>query len=384
MLNWPVLSDEALTILAETSPTDDSEPGWFAIKASSLPGRFSESEEALVKIPRYLDSKELVEFIGYTKKSASEIFDRYRDALPNFPELAKLCAFFRGRVYASANTSSDNDDEWSRVILNIGINPTVKDQILDPGFRELRLRQSAHYWVLDTTTTIYDWLHKLDSLVRTSHPKGSGLGTLDRKVRDDELNLLKGGSEISLAEAFCHQRIEPSKFEFRLGFTDMRPVGDFSPYTQGVYLSEHREIARHDAMYAQRRLTQGDSCCQAGILHVILKREFLHDAEEIYGDDWKEFVMYCRLRSTPPTHLKSYEQASVLIDPVLMANDHQLMGMVSRDRDFRSLRPYRLSDGWCATQYCFKDVFRSDLRKYVRMWWEPLESPLLQEGARVI
>lgn len=376
-MSYPVLSDEALQILAKTSPIDDSEPGWLRVRAASLPGRRSVSEDTIVRIPRDIDSKETVELIGFTKSKASAIFERYLAALPKFSHMATIRDFFRGQVYSYRDVSSDDDDEWSRLILRMGITSTVKDQILDPEFRTIRLSKTAHFWVLETVTTIYEWLDNLDSLILSSIPRSSALGTLNRVIAEDEIDLLKGGSETRPVEGFCNQRFQPA-YETRLHVITSRPGADFSPGTCDLYLTDNREFALQDALYARRRMAQGESSCEAGILHVIVKQGFLRDAEEIYGDVWRQIVMYGRLMCYFPDHLESYKRASILIGPVLMANTNQVSGVVGRGLDYRGLQPHRLSDGLCATQYCFKEVDRSDLKKYVRMWWEPIFESLGQ------
>lgn len=111
-------------------------------------------------------------------------------------------------------------------------------------------------------------------------------------------------------------------------------------------------------------------------LEVLESEELLHNVKELCGDVWKEFVMYSRLGLHVPEHLKQYNQASVLIGPVLMANETKVQRIVGGTRDFKNLQFHRLSNGSVAMQHCLEGpAFFELLNEQVRMWWEIIEPP---------
>lgn len=194
-----------------------------------------------------------------------------------------LLGFVKGHV-RSAKDASLPWENWQTAMDNMGIKRSLQQAVMDPDFENLRVTQSAMYWVLDTLVTKYMYLKDLDKIVlglagtkrrnegdvqlesglgqsssqSTSTRGGKGslesesaetpttsaaalhTGTQNHQVADNETELLKGGAQVRLMEAIRTTRDPPNIYVNRLQNIYSAIPGDF--LTNKLYIAQDREM----------------------------------------------------------------------------------------------------------------------------------------------
>lgn len=119
---------------------------------------------------------------------------------------------------------------------------------------------------------------------------------------------------------------------------------------------------------------QGELVVGVGILRMIVPTELLADHAQIIGDQWKEFVMHCRLQSEEfPPHIQPVTENAVIMGPILKANDDMVEDAEGEDLNFRQLEPWRLQSGESVQQQCLKGIgLIRALNQRSRLWFEIL------------
>ncbi|KAL9024773.1 MAG: hypothetical protein Q9196_006267 [Gyalolechia fulgens] len=248
---------KAFEIVSDPNFSSHSRSPCISSKAASLPSLSSSSDTESIDIPQVLESVETLTFIGFVSTAASIIFNKYQESLL-VCDWCELLDFIRGHIESSDDAASE-DADWDQAILDMGIKPSIKDQILDPQLTTTRPSETARHWVLDTLITKFLWRKSLNTLVLGSIPKtpeslssesgspgptkaadpkkpkpitrlekssngqaskvsklgkGKGpsrppllaMGTSGREANHDEIDLLQGGAQPRLTGAFWNQR----------------------------------------------------------------------------------------------------------------------------------------------------------------------------------
>ncbi|KAI4251211.1 MAG: hypothetical protein L6R42_008468 [Xanthoria sp. 1 TBL-2021] len=416
-----VISSEASAQLSLNGDSPISEGGWFHIRVrdiSSSSSSSSEEAEPRVTIPAVLESVQALSFIGFTDRAADQIM--YRHSLVSaHRDDVDILSFAKGHI-RSAKDASLPWENWRDAMDEMGVKNSVQEAIMLPQFESLRLTQSAMFWVLDTISAKYMYLQSIDRevlgyargprrsesyvqiesrLSGESRPSSSSkptqpssskaaqgkanpqpsqalhLGANDHQVGDGEIELLKGGTQVRLVQAFPSPADPPNDVINRLQNIFSAIPGDFSPNESALYFTKQRDVAYQYMDYARERTTeQSQQLLAVGILHVIIPTEFLADHAQIYGDEWREFVMHCRLQiGRFPSHLTYLKNTSVIMGPILKANDAMVRNVVGDGREFRRLEPWRLANGASAQQQCIKGTNLIEaINERARIWLEIL------------
>ena len=123
------------------------------------------------------------------------------------------------------------------------------------------------------------------------------------EVQEDEIDLMKGGTRERLERAVVLPGHGLNQIRNRLELALSLPPGDFSGTEAMLYLTKQYEVSWKYADY-QKRITQ--PTVEIAILHVIIPQEVIAQAGtvELFGDEWKEYVMLCHLSQAIPQHLR--------------------------------------------------------------------------------
>ncbi|KAL8920175.1 MAG: hypothetical protein Q9208_006421 [Pyrenodesmia sp. 3 TL-2023] len=416
----PIISSEASAHISLSAEPPVSEGGWIQLRVRDISSSSSSSEEAesRITIPTVLESVEALSFIGFNAHAADRIMHRYNLASAHEADL-NLLGFAKGHVRSARDASLPWED-WETAMEEMGVKISLQRAIMDPHFEALRLTQSAMFWVLDTITAKYMYLQSLDREVlglprgpgrsedyvqlesrlsgeypRTSTSKatqpssskaGKGtakpspspalhVGATDHRVGDGEVELLKGGAQVRLIQAIRTATDAPNAVINRLQNIYSAIPGDSSPDQQALYVSKQRDVARQYMDYARQRMREQDHQLLAvGILHIIVPTDLLADHAQIFAQDWKEFVMHCRLQTEPfPSHLSWLLETPVIMGPILKANDAMVRDMVGEGMNFQALEPWRLPNGSSAQQQCIKGTqLVRNMNQRARIWLELL------------
>lgn len=82
--------------------------------------------------------------------------DRFRRTQRETPD-EELIQYAKGTIRCG-NDATDDEDNWDKAMQSMGIDDDLRDRILDPTSRDIRLTQTATYWVLETVSDLYDFL----------------------------------------------------------------------------------------------------------------------------------------------------------------------------------------------------------------------------------
>ncbi|KAL8907601.1 MAG: hypothetical protein Q9207_001338 [Kuettlingeria erythrocarpa] len=416
-----VISSEASAYLALEGNSSVSEGGWLRLRVRDVSlssSSSSDQDEARVTIPTILESVQALIFIGFHDQAANAIMHRYTLASAH-EENPDILSFAKGHVRSAGDASLPWDD-WEAAMAEMGVKTSLQDAIMDPRFEALRLTQSAMFWVLDTITTKYMYLLSLDrevlglprgprrsegyvqfeSRLSGEHPRSSStketqpssskagkstvgfspsparhVGATNHEVGNGEVEFLKGGAYVRLLRAIRTARDPPNAVVNRLENIYSAPPGDFTSSQLAIYLTKQRGVAHRYMEYARHRVTeQGRDIVAVAILHLIIPTDLLDNHAQLFGAEWKEYVMNCRLQTQPfPTHLEWLLDTPIITGPILKANDAMVQELVGDERNFEALEPWRLANGASAQQQCIKsDQVVRNINRQARMWLELL------------
>jgi hypothetical protein len=333
----------------------------------------------------FLESAEAMEFLGFTREAARDIFERFENASRSIED-EYILDYAKGHVRSVPDVGCPNDD-WHSAIIAMGITPTLCEQILDPEFTDLRLTQNARYWVIDTIVAKYLFLASLDNNVLGLRPSDQGPVSLQARLQrskkssglssellkqeaernpepqlqtsattqalsDTELLLLKGGDCVGLKRAI---RLGTDTEDINRIQNVLSPPGDFAGGVYGLYFTKQRQTAYKYAAYAKKRLqTAGEDPIAVGILHVIVPRELTTESVEIHGEIWQEFVWNHRLQRPTPHHLRWIDKAPLIIGPVVKHSPAKFEKLVKNGMNHKALQPLKLQGGGSASQHFLK------------------------------
>ncbi|RSL69244.1 hypothetical protein CEP54_002442 [Fusarium duplospermum] len=138
----------------------DLEYGHLPLDAS-----VSQASDMFVSIPDQLISQATIEYVGFSKTKANEIWSTWnnwpsigpgRETDPDDSGLqVTFLDFICGYISSSLDTYSDDDDEWINCVNAYGLSMELQNSILDPLFKYLRLSDSCAEWSRDTIQMRY-------------------------------------------------------------------------------------------------------------------------------------------------------------------------------------------------------------------------------------
>ena len=194
MNRTPVLSEEALNRLREYGEPVTSDGGslWISLSAiSSSPS--SKNDTTKIHIPQYLESVQALEFLGFAPAPAQEILDRFNSAFEEHPH-AQILDYATDYVRSAPDGVSPEDD-WEGALESMGVKESLKDSILNPSHADIRMTETASYWVLDTMDAKNAWLKGLNSDILTPGVLEARLGGDSEGEEEEE------GGEVSVSES---------------------------------------------------------------------------------------------------------------------------------------------------------------------------------------
>ncbi|KAL2692121.1 hypothetical protein Neosp_002527 [[Neocosmospora] mangrovei] len=136
------------------------------LMSQGLAGPVDESaSDMFVSIPDQLISQATIEYVGFSKTKANEIWSSWnnwpstRPRRETDPEDTALQVtfldFICGHILFSFDTDSEDDDEWINCMNTYGLSKELQDAVLDPLFKYLRLSDSCAAWSKDTIEMRY-------------------------------------------------------------------------------------------------------------------------------------------------------------------------------------------------------------------------------------
>lgn len=378
-----VISEQAFRKLVERGEwfrwEGGSRFGWIKLRVSAIYPGYPEASspsanDATISVPHILESAATLQFLGFTAAASAEIVETFlmNSKHPGFEK--DIFAYARAHVCISDYYSHRKDD-WTATIDGMGIRLAVRDQILDARFRDLRMTESARFWVLDTMKAKYEFLKALDSRILDplgTLPVASSTGM--PPIDDTEIDLMRGADTTRLMRTMSMNMDRPS----RKGINQLYHLQDVShtgncesswATLSGLYVSKQREVAAQYAEYTRVRVReQGHDVIAVGILHITLPKGVLAESVRTFNMRWRRPVAR---RQDLPTYADSTARCHAIIGPIATINRH------------KAPESMRLPSGVVATQVCLygEEIMRK-INERCRVWLEFLPSTIeIQEEA---
>lgn len=290
---------------------------------------------------------------GFNTDRAREIFDIWETWPQDGPQQeidpddgglrVSFLDFLLGRVWNMEDAWEDDNGKWLECLERCGIAPSLKEAIMDPFSRDIRLSKSCIFWIKDTIRQHFTGLEEIQKQskerVRTAL---SSLGS-GQKSRTQSSSTA-GPSQPQQPAQFSsvpsqRQKLSP---QGRLLGTNLYKVidearisglfdshgnvssdittlwssspSDFSPSSAMFYFSPDSKLAEYYAAYARRRA----QCEAVVILCMKIPNSAIESLQEprlrrFYwpSADWKRTIWCCRTRRRLPRYNKSHSAAKL-------------------------------------------------------------------------
>ncbi|KAG5923203.1 hypothetical protein E4U42_005019 [Claviceps africana] len=362
--------------------SSDSEESYIPLSPSSL-----SSGDSHADIPQVLDSFATIKYLGFTEEKASSLWSSWTRERQDYDRDLGIIPFIEliiGHVEPNHEDDAwtDDDEEWYRFMASHGINQELQAAIMDPRFKEVRLRASCFYWIKDTLETRYLGLEDIQQAsyerVRAlqrhrQRPEGSRSGqppvadepapTVTSEAAAEAANAIPGFTTLFRGMSTArmdHLRSSGDSPVNALDFQKSHESGsDFVPRNNvGIFFSVDREIAVLYALYAKRRHKDHSACLvQIRVPNSAIESLSHEQLQRIYWDPtgndktWEKVVFNCRQRTTLPREFRSrFSQAILLIGTIARRPNH----FYQRLDSYEQITPnevMRNADGRPAVQY---------------------------------
>ncbi|KZF24811.1 hypothetical protein L228DRAFT_281852 [Xylona heveae TC161] len=166
MSRVPSLTAEALAKLKNfgTPATPTETNGWRSIFGSTCKSITSGGSKDSITIPEYVESRETLEYLGFTERAAKKLWQRIQKL--EEPEMNPFMTMVRAYI-RSFPDAIDEGDDWNAVMANIGIAERLQTAIMSPEYSEIRLSETAHYWLIDTMERDFEFLEEISDRIST-------------------------------------------------------------------------------------------------------------------------------------------------------------------------------------------------------------------------
>ena len=375
---YKVLSNEALTVLAERGDGAVLRDGVRAVSNSSYATSSSLDSEATVLIPDELESVETLEFLELEHDTARTVYAQFRQRQSEFPHRASILRSAQRHLDSFEANPGLEDEDWIGAMNRIGLTKGFQARLMDPDYKDMRLSGSLKEWVSELFNTRYEFLNGLDAVVkgppslslgrktssldfngkfstksappispRTSSSSGPKLGTFKLSpqpqiasaiegpsgVLDEHLMLFKGAAISRL------EKVHLANGHLNFAALSSSPPGDFSDSFRGggLYFTKQEAVAWRYVQWT-RKIVDG-KVVPVGILQVAVPRHLLVSIKELHGDEWRQFVWANRREDQLlPESSFDLENYAWLVGPIT----HQSTDRINKLSDKSEMQMWKL------------------------------------------
>ncbi|CAG8018207.1 unnamed protein product [Penicillium nalgiovense] len=354
------------------------------------------SSSSFVSIPDHLISFATLLHLGYNSQTATHIWENWN----NWPSWGPMresddieygvpfIDFAKGHIGSALDTCEDDDAQWFHCMELYGISNELREAIMDPKFRQIRLTESCKFWVQDTFKLRYRGLKAVQAASREREMANRREASRPGQTRSTDSGQRSISDSLRMAPWLSHETaLSPaatSAAENAPGYTTLfkgvdrarvetlfqdskrvlvgclgsRQPSDFVPGgSGGIYFAIDREVAEYYASYTKRR----DGCSAVVIVQLTIPNPVIESLpttrlQRIYwrSEQWKAFIFHSRREEAPlPSKLRKYHVADLLIGSICRRPTHIFANMKSPD-EVTERMVFKLKDGRNAVQYVFK------------------------------
>ncbi|KFA48240.1 hypothetical protein S40293_07375 [Stachybotrys chartarum IBT 40293] len=327
-----------------------------------IPLQSEAAEDAFVTIPKQLISLATLEYIGFSRMKASQLWDTWtnwpldgprRETDPDDGSLEMtFIHFITGIFDTSTDTCSNNDADWISCMQSFGLSQELQLAIVDPVFKYLRLSDSCSAWAKDTVQMRFAGLELIrsaslereKSLQRASGRSGGSHGATSGPSRSQSrsasgiqrasssnvsISTLTSASAVAARNApgftTLYKGIDQARIEGLLGedgkLKDVQtllsnPPSDFSGRGAMFYFTPNFEVAQYYAAYAKRRAgSESVVIITIAIPNRVIQAMDAPELQRIYwpSPEWKELVWSSRNQNNLRGSLRRSRKATLII-----------------------------------------------------------------------
>jgi hypothetical protein len=302
-----------------------------------------------IDLPDTANSISGLEFIGFDHKTATHIFNTYNGYKEPFSSVEAsnydFFSFIHGHIIHINSARFDILSDREKMT-KLGIRKEVQDAILDERFMNVFGTQTLQFWIEDTIRVNYTTLLRLKDQTNNIEPDldseslSKYCTTLDSPPKILENHTILYKTHITTTDPLFSED----------GTLDVPTLnsprgGDFNWLSEAQYWTPDLHLAERFRQYISLRCPFSTTL----LLSLQMPDSFLAslNIEELwYGEEWKEYIRYCKTKSPPPSHLQHLCKADILIGHISIKSQH-LNGKVSENDILMH------QDGSKAIQWCF-------------------------------
>ncbi|RSM20072.1 hypothetical protein CDV31_001151 [Fusarium ambrosium] len=333
------------------------------------------ADDIFASIPDQLISHASIEYVGFSKAKADEIWNSWNNWPSTGPRretdpsdgglVVTFLDFISGHIATSFDTSEDDDGEWTNCMNRYGLATELQHAILDPHFKYLRLSKSCADWSRDTIHMRYAGLKEIQraswdramtlqragyrlaarsdngSSARVEPPSGStssrpGQRSISGMQRDMAPGIStessNSASAIAARNAPGHVVLFKAMDQGRIrGLLDENgrlkqietllssPPSDFSGTRSRFYFTPDFKVAQYYAAYAKRRANvEAVVMIRIAIPNHVIEGMEEGEIQRLYwpSPEWKEFVWCNRTARALPRPLRKLRAATLMIGTI--------------------------------------------------------------------
>jgi hypothetical protein len=313
-------------------------------------------------VPEYIESVETLEYIGWGEEKAANIWARWEIVKQTESNEAAFQQHFLEYALSVIPDLKleDQQEDWDAEMLNWGVGAELRAAIMDEAYTNIRLTESAQYWVKDTMEVRYLSLERLqrDSQMRAQTSATSTNNATDTRenpvVITQPTTSLTVPGRLTLYKAIAKDRVgqDPTgkiSIENLVSGTpsDFRGVGGTT-----LYFTPTLEVAEHYRGYIRRRYNGAAPL----MLELSVTNSFIEALPPLilrFGDLWKEIVYTSRRGLLLRGDLKRIHRLPLIIAPIARSHNRTISSLGDYHQ-ISSVRHVLYVGGSEAIQYVFQ------------------------------
>lgn len=291
-------------------------------------------------IPEFMESVETLEYIGWGEAKAIEIWARWEIVKQTESTGTTFQQHFLEYALSAVPDLKleDGQEDWDAELLNWGVGDELRTAIMDEAYTNIRLTESAQYWVKDTMEIRYLSLERLQresqmrAQIAAASTNNATNNTTDNRENPEVIPRVATSSTIPgrsvLYKAIAKDRVgqDPTgkiSIESLVSGTpsDFRGVGGTT-----LYFTPSLEVAEHYRGYIRRR----HNAAAPVILELSVTNSFIEALPPYilrFGDLWKEIVYTSRRGLLLRGDLKRIHRLPLIIAPIARSHNRTISSL---------------------------------------------------------
>jgi len=299
------------------SPPDSTSNSSRSVSTASSSSALHTTDTTHILVPDILESAITYEFIGFIRHKAEELFENWKRLSSQMKEQIGFLGFAQVHVESNLRTIIDDSDDWRDSMTQIGIHSRIRDALMKPQHRQIRLTMSLSEWISTIVETNFKTIEHLNANIE-KHMNSNAAPSIRDGQEDLDIQPVVPKDHIVLykSKPFCFfQDAFRDDGSIHLGKLESEKPTDFAR-NGGLYLSSQKWVAIHYASILNAACVRAD--VRTLELHVPLSYiRSLKTWNLGYGERWRSLIWHSRRSEyLPDEWVKEYSRQELIIGPV--------------------------------------------------------------------